>query len=153
MSYKNISAVLKAEDITEIKSAIQTIKDKMPFSVNLTVQERRRLRKMGPGRLGYVQDVHQAVISNSEILPNSFSLDEYSKDVKLFQDLNEIRSLLIPLYENIDNTYKALGSEMLKQTDECYGYLKLSAQKTNNQALIQTYKIIQNQLKQKKINK
>jgi len=153
MSYKNISAVLKAEDITEIKSAIQTIKDKMPFSVNLTIQERRRLRKMGPGRLGYVQDVHQAVSSNSEILPNSFSLDEYSKDVKLFQDLNEIRSLLIPLYENIDNTYKALGSEMLKQTDECYGYLKLSAQKTNNQALIQTYKTIQNQLKQKKINK
>ncbi len=42
---------------------------------------------------------------------------------------------------------------MLKQTDECYGYLKLSAQKTNNQALTQTYITIQNQLKQKKINK
>ena len=54
MPYHNISAELSNSDIAEIKDAIATIQQKMPFLVNLTAEERRRLYKMGDKSLGFV---------------------------------------------------------------------------------------------------
>ena len=47
MPYHNISAELSNSDVAQIKDAIDTIQKKMPFLVNLTTEERRRLFKMG----------------------------------------------------------------------------------------------------------
>ena len=60
MSYQNISAVITAADKEAVQTAVQTIKAKLPFLVNLNPQERKRLRKMGAVRTAYVQDVYQA---------------------------------------------------------------------------------------------
>lgn len=148
MAYQNISAVISAADKTAVQTAIQTIKAKLPFLVNLNPQERKKLRKMGPVHTSYVQDVYQAVVNNSIVIPGSINLAEYGKDVALMKDITDILSWLLPVFDGIENTSVALGNELMKQSDECYGYLKVAAKKSSNQSLNQTVKQIADQLKQ-----
>lgn len=129
MAYQNISAVISAADKTAVQTAIQTIKAKLPFLVNLNPQERKKLRKMGPVHTSYVQDVYQAVVNNSIVIPGSINLAEYGKDVALMKDITDILSWLLPVFDGIENTSVALGNELMKQSDECYGYLKVAANK------------------------
>ena len=72
MAYQNIAASLSAEDIKEIKAAFATIQAKLPFLVTLSVDERRKLFKMGDKSLAFVNNSLIAAQSNKEILPASF---------------------------------------------------------------------------------
>ncbi len=148
MSYNNISAKISLEDIAEIKNAIQTVKTKLPFLINLTPKERQKLRTMGAVRTSYVQDVHQASLSNSDSIPRGFDLEEYASDLKLYGDMREVLSVLLPQFEGIESTTMALSAELMKQTDQCYGHLQVEAEKSNNTALSETVKRIAAQLKQ-----
>jgi len=48
MPYQYIDVSLSPEDIKAIKAAFDTILEKMPFLINLTVKERRATFKAGP---------------------------------------------------------------------------------------------------------
>jgi hypothetical protein len=148
MSYSNISAAIVAADKTAVQTAIQTIKSKMPFLINLSIDERKKLRKMASVRTSYVQDVYQASVGNSGAIPQGINLVEYGKDLQLYRDLSDIMSWFAPLYESIESTSMALGSELMKQSDECYGHLKVAAKKSTNQSLNTTVSKIASQLKQ-----
>ncbi len=77
MPYQNISATLSDEDKAAIKAAIKTIEEKLSFLVNLSVEERRKLFKMGDKSLGFVQNSLNIAQSNPDILPNSFDFNEF----------------------------------------------------------------------------
>jgi hypothetical protein len=147
MSYQNISAVLANADKTAVQDAIQTIKSKLPFLISFNALERKNIRKMGAVRTSYVQDVYTASIANSASIPPALSLDEYTKDFNLLKEMNEIISNLMPVYESVQDTYLALGNELMKQSDEAYSYLKNAAKKNSSQALTMTVKQISDQLK------
>lgn len=149
MSYSNISATLSAADKQAILQAAQLIKTKLPFLINLTTKERQKLRKMGAVRTSYMQDVYSAAINNSTVIPSGFNVIEFGKDVTLNKDIEDVLAVLIPLFEGVDDTHMALGTELMKQSDECYGYLKVAAKKSSNQNLNQIVKKISDQLKQK----
>jgi hypothetical protein len=57
--------------------------------------------------------------------------------------------------DSLDSTLIGLGSELMKESDEAYGYLKIAASKDNNQNLNTTIEKIKDILKQSKktINK
>ena len=148
MSYSNISASLSAADKQAILQAIQTIKSKLPFLINLNEQERKKLRKMGSVRTSYVQDVYNASSGNAGAIPSGFSMVEFGKDVQLNKDLADILIALGPLDEGVKDTVMALGSELMHQSDECYGYLKVSSKKSSSQNLNEAVKRISFQLKQ-----
>lgn len=47
MPYQNVTVILSDAEIQEIKAALRTIEQKLPFLINLTTDERRKLLKMG----------------------------------------------------------------------------------------------------------
>jgi hypothetical protein len=149
MSYSNISASLSAADKQAVLQAVQTIKSKLPFLVNLNEEERKKLRKMGHVRSSYVKDVYLTSLSNPDSLPGGFDLEEYSKDMALQKDLDEIFAALGPICEGINDTEVALGIELMKQSDACYGYLKVGAKKSSNQNLNDAVKKIAGHTKRK----
>ncbi len=128
MGYSNISAGVTPAQKLEVKEYIDLIKLILVFLVNLTKKERSSLRKMGPKRKGYVNDVYKALIANPGILPSSFDLNEFTKDVTLSSDLQDIANWLATLAEGIDDTLMAVGNEMMKQSDTGYQYLKTAAE-------------------------
>ena len=149
MSYSNISASLSAADKQAVLQAVQTIKTKLPFLINLNETDRKNLRKMGNVRTAYVQDVYNASATNPGSIPGGFSLAEYGKDVSLQKDLVDILTALMPLCEGVNDTEMALGAELMKQSDECYGYLKVVAKKSSNQNLNDAVKKIAEHLRHK----
>jgi hypothetical protein len=124
MPYQNISATLTPDDLEAIKAALATIQQKMPFLVTLTSDERRKLVKMGDKSLAFVSNSLTAAQANSDILPASFDLKEFTQDYQLATSLNEILLGLQQLTEQVDDTLMAVSSEAMTSSLTVYDYVK-----------------------------
>jgi hypothetical protein len=82
MAYSNISATLPAADLTAIKTAITTINTKMPFLVNLSLDEKKGLYKLGPKSADFVSDAALAAQNYPTIFPPTFNTPEFLKDAE-----------------------------------------------------------------------
>jgi len=132
MAYNNISAELTSSQEADIVTKLQEIRDILNFTVNLTTEERRFLRKMGNKRTSYVLAVHDVVAGNPDILPASFNAAEFSRDVTLLDSLKAVEVHINKLAEGINDTIMALGNEAVKQADTCYKYVKVAAESNQN---------------------
>ena len=150
MSIAKILGVVSPEARGNIKSNIDGIKEELPFLISLTKDERKKLRKIGPGRIGYVNEVNTASNANSSALAAGFKLDDYNTKLALYKALSDIYSWANPLKDSLESTLMALGSELMKESDEAYGYQKIAASKENNQNLNTTIEKIKSILKQAK---
>jgi hypothetical protein len=130
MSYQNISAQLTETDLQEIQAALAIIETKLPFLVNLTVEERRKLFKMGNKSLAFVSNSLTAAQSNRDILPARFDLDEFNRDYQLAATLNEVHFRLQQLTEKVDDTLMAVSSEAMTSSLMVYDYVKTAAKNT-----------------------
>ncbi len=130
MAYQNITATLSEKDIQEIKAALQTIEQKLPFLITLSVEERRKLFKMGDKSLAFVKNSLTAAQSNRDILPASFDLDEFVRDYQLAATLTELLIGLRQLSEQVDDTLMAVSSEAMTSSLTVYDYVKTAAKKT-----------------------
>lgn len=130
MPYQDINVTLPDAKLQEIRQAIATIQQNLPFLITLSTTERKRLYKMGDKRLMFVQMSLNAAQSNRNILPASFDLDAFSNDYRLASSLMEIEMLLNQLSEQVDDTLLAVGSEAMSSSLTVYDYVKTAAKKT-----------------------
>lgn len=127
MPYQNISATLSNQNLTDIKTAIATIRANMPFLISLTADERRKRIKMGDKSLAFVRNSVSVTQNNPEVLPGNFSTAEFEKDYQLTVALTEILSLLEQLSEEVDDTLMAVGSESMASSLLVYDFVKAAA--------------------------
>ena len=127
MPYSNISATLPQEDVDAIKAALVTINNKLPFLISLSNDERRSLVKMGPKSINFVQDSLRVAQNNVGIVPQSFDVDEFSKDVSLVVPLTEITMLVNQLGEKLNDTQLAVGGEAMRGALAIYDYTKTAS--------------------------
>ncbi len=106
-----VSASLAAAAITNIKTAIATIKTNMPFLVGLTVQERINIPKISEANRVFTADGLNAVANNANMLPAYFNAAELKLDYELYVALDEINLLLAQLSELVNDTQMLAGSE------------------------------------------
>lgn len=130
MSSQTSIAQLSETDLKEIKAALATIENKMPFLVHLTTEERRKLFKMGNKSLSFVNNSLLAAQSNPDILPASFNLNEFSSNYQLVSTLTEVHLRLQQLTEKVDDTLMSVGSKTMTDSLTVYDYIKTAAKKT-----------------------
>jgi hypothetical protein len=111
MPDNRISASLSQADQQTILSAINTIRQKLPFLIDLTPEERRTLPRMGDRSRGFVAQALEVATQNTDILPRSFDVDEMRKDVDLLAALSPVLTALAQLNELVDDTFMEVGSE------------------------------------------
>lgn len=114
----------------EIKAALEIIQQKLPFLITLSVEERRKLFKMGDKSLAFVNNSLTVAQSNRDILPASFDLDEFVRDYQLAATLTELLLGLRQMTEQVDDTLLAVGSEAMSSSLTVYDYVKTAAKKT-----------------------
>ncbi|HEY9662530.1 MAG TPA: hypothetical protein V6C65_29085, partial [Allocoleopsis sp.] len=85
MSMIPISATLDAKDRDAVMTAVATIKEKLPFLIDLNADERKTLPKMGDKSRAFVSKALEVATQNLDFLPRSFDLEELRKDVQLFE--------------------------------------------------------------------
>lgn len=130
MPKNNINASVSAADVQAIKDAFALILNKLPFLVNLTINERKAIFKTGPDSLSFVQNGLTAAQDNPNILPGSFSTPEFKNDVELLALLTELGTLAASVASQIDDTRLAVGGEAMQQANQVYNYVKEAAKVT-----------------------
>jgi len=130
MPYQNIDASVSAADLQAIKDAFAAVLTKLPFLVNLTADERKVIFKTGPDRLSFVKNAATAAEANPGILPASFGVAAFQKDVDLFDALTELSTLADSVASQIDDTRLAVGGEAMQEAIQVYNYVKEAAKTT-----------------------
>jgi hypothetical protein len=75
---------------------VTAIRQKLPFLVSLTPDERKSTFKAGPNSLSFVEHALTASKNNPDILPKNFDVVEFESDVNLFAVLTDLNTLVKP---------------------------------------------------------
>jgi hypothetical protein len=111
MPDNRISASLSQADRQAVLDAINTIRTKLPFLIDLSPEERQGLPKMGDKSRGFVEQALTVATQNPDVLPRSFEVEEMRKDVELLAALAPVVAALAQLSELVEDTYIEVGSE------------------------------------------
>jgi len=124
MPDNRISATLSQADRQAVLDAINTIRTKLPFLIDLSPEERQTLPKMGDKSRGFVSQALEVATQNTDILPRSFDVEEMRKDVELLVALAPVLAALAQLNELVDDTVVAVGSEAYAAALLIYQYAR-----------------------------
>ena len=111
MPYQDISADLTDIDKDEVLANIEASKLKLPFVVNLTMEERQTIPKMGDKTVSFVEKSLEYASNNPIFVPPYLNVPELQKDVVLTKQLLPIWQSSRQFFESVDDTCMALGSE------------------------------------------
>src|SRR5215218_7378590 len=111
MPENRISAQLGEAERQAVFTSIQTIRQKLPFLIDLTPEERRALPKFGDKSRGFVEQALQVGEQNPGILPQMFDVGEMRNDVELLIALSTVHAALAQLFELVDDTHMEVGGE------------------------------------------
>ncbi len=111
MAYANISAELTNDVREQVQQKLKEVQEFLPFLINLTNDERATLPKMKDTRLPFVNKSLSHATMNPKLEPQYTDITEFSKDMALYTQLTPIFQQLNSLYEMVDDTMMALGSE------------------------------------------
>lgn len=124
MPDNRVSASLPQADQQAVLAAIDNIRQKLPFLIDLTPDERRSLPKMGDTSRGFVTQALTVAEQNEDILPRSFDVNEMRKDMELLDSLRPVLTALSQLSELVEDTYTAIGSEAYTSALLVYQYAR-----------------------------
>ena len=137
MATNQFSTTLTPADRDAVMAAIATIKEKLPFLIDLTPEQRKSLPKMGDKSRAFVSKALEVAAQNPDFLPRNFDLDEMRKDVQLFEQLYPLVLSLTQLQELVDDTCVAVGSEAFAAALLVYNYAKASGEGTGLNTLVE----------------
>src|SRR5215207_3256656 len=124
MPVNRISATLGEAERQAVLDAVQTIRTKLPFLIDLTPEERRALPRMGDSGRGFVAKALEVAEQNPDILPRSFDVAEMRKDLELLDALLPVVTAFGQVNELLDDTYTAVGSEVYASALLVYQYVR-----------------------------
>jgi hypothetical protein len=124
-----ISASIPAQDMTDIMAAFATIKAKLPFLINLSAEEKRRMPNIGTERGGMVETFTIEMDLHADLIPTFVDMPELALDGALFSQLDIIKACANELCEGINDTHQAVGSDMYLAYLSFYNNVKQAAKR------------------------
>ncbi len=124
MSDNRVDGVLAAADAQAVLAAVKTIRDTLPFLIDLSPDEKRSLPALGEASRGFVAKALEGARQNPDFLPKSFVLDAAQRDLDLFDALLPISLALTQLQELVDDTVHAAGGEAYNDARLVYQFAK-----------------------------
>lgn len=124
MSNNRISSVLASGAVTNINTAIATIRTNLPFLVHLTKEERHDLVKAGEKRQGAVGLGRIFAAQHPEALPANFDAVEFAKDGTLFDAYAPVVAAIASLAEDVSDTDLALRNDLMLEFLDLYALAK-----------------------------
>jgi hypothetical protein len=119
-----ISGALTSEDRVQIAAAIATIREKLPFMLELPAKTKRGLPKMGDKSRAFVQKAFEVGSRHPDYLPGSIDLEELRRDIELFEAIYPILMDLNQLQGELNDTLTAVGSDAYSAALQIYRIVK-----------------------------
>jgi hypothetical protein len=115
---------LSPQDRDAIMNAIATIQNTMPVLIDLTLEQRKALPKLGDGSVAFVRKAVELATHNSDFLPRSFNVDEMQQNLEFWEQMNGVMMAINQLKELMDDTHVAVGSKAFTDALAVYQYAK-----------------------------
>jgi hypothetical protein len=124
MPTNRVNATLCPEDKEAVLAALKLVREKLPFLIDLSKQERKKLQAMGDTRYSFVRRALIVAEQCPDILPRNFRLEDYRRDVDLLDALLSISQEVGRLTEGLDDTTLELGAEAYASARTVYRAVK-----------------------------
>jgi hypothetical protein len=105
-----VSATLSPDDQQAINAAIDTLRQKLPFLIDLTTDQRTAMAKLGDKTQAFVQKAVEIANQHQQLFAAGF-LDEMRKDAQLLTVLSPIQLAVNTLAKKLGDTTMQVGAE------------------------------------------
>ena len=126
MSQNYIDLELSADALTAIDGAIATLEQHLAQLVGLTPEQRRNFTRMGDKSEAFCRQAVVAFVENPDVLPRNFDIEAYRRDLAMLDTLRPRLSRMSRLFERMQDTEIALGSDLMTNSLEGYAVLKVA---------------------------
>lgn len=117
---KYVDAELNQEDYDKINMHLEAIKELLPFIINLTIDQRRKLPKMNHRRKPFVEKVLYYASNDQSLIPPHIDVEAMKRNVDLYNKLTRIEEGLNMVKEMISDTLIGCGSDNLNTAYQIY---------------------------------
>lgn len=97
-----------------------------PFTLSLSVEQRSNSYKMGPRRYAYVKTAERIGQQYEDAMPRQFVPADFSGTIALIEKLQNIKSIIAQLDEQIDDTLMAARIDAMTYTKQVHDSLKMA---------------------------
>ncbi|MEA5452188.1 hypothetical protein VB780_26680 [Leptolyngbya sp. CCNP1308] len=137
MASNYISATLSLQARDEVMSAIATIRDLLPFILDVAPKVKKSMPKMGDKSRAFVQKALDVAIQHPDFLPRSFDIAELQRDVNLFEAIYPLAMALAQLQADLDDTLAAVGSDAFTAALQVYRHAKAHGDGSGLDAMVE----------------
>ena len=127
MAENRVNAALTVTARESILASLASIREQLPFLIDLTAADRRSMIKLGDRSRAFVSKALEVATQNSNALPRAFNVEEMRKDVQLFEDLQPVIMAINKLQDLVEDTMMEAGSEAYAAALAVYAYVKTSS--------------------------
>lgn len=120
-----IQLSLTAEDYSAIDGALTVLETRLAGLIDLSVDERRSIVRMGEKSENFCRQTLLAMDENRSMIPASVGLDDARADLEHLDALRRRTLRLQRLTGRCEDTTTALGSDVMSAALEGYGLLKM----------------------------
>ena len=125
MSQHLISISVSAEQLAAINATLDTLEAQLAGLIELSVDERRSLVKMGDKSEPFCRQTVMVLEQNQGIVPPGFDFSEMKRDLATWNTLQPRLLRLRELLAKGEDTSMALGSDVITAALEGYTLMKL----------------------------
>ncbi len=119
-----VNTTVSAADQEAIMAAVNSIRQKLPFLVDLAPEERQALIKLGDKSHGFAKKAFEIAAQNPGILPASVTVDELRNSEQLYESLAAIKLTIDQLQKQVDDTAMQVGSDAFATARNIYACAK-----------------------------
>jgi hypothetical protein len=138
MSQNLISLNLSDADYAEVDAALTTLETKLAGLIDLSIDERRTLAKMGDKSEAFCRQTLTVLAQNPQVIPPSLDLAEAQRDLAALDALRGRTMRLRQLLGRAEDSEMALGSDVMNASLEGYALLKVMGKGSGLEALRQS---------------
>lgn len=106
-----LNFTLMPEQVNAVKMAVNNIYGNLPILIGLTATERVNLPKINVSNKAFTEDAINAMVNNAALLPPYITVLDLQNDLTLYNQLDELKTLVQQLLEKIEDTQILAGSE------------------------------------------
>ena len=115
---------MTVSDEQTLKTMFEDIKDKLPWLINLTPEERRSANSIALRGLGFVDAVNEVVKDRPELFPAYFDLVEFQEIKETFDALRHLNEVSKSIQEAIDDSRISVASVLMKKCIKVYHFVR-----------------------------
>ena len=124
-----VTGSLNPDNKQTIALAINTIQQELPFLIELSPAEAKRVVRMEAGRADFVRKALLLAGNNTRLQPQFFELAEMERDIDLCHQLDGVLANIDKLYKQIVDTRDQAGYEAYSAALEIYNMSKRGTSK------------------------